>query len=563
MGLEPTPNGEKNLRTRPALSRRIAGALTISALAVGSTLAAGALSPAAAVSPIPTGALSGTVVGASGAIPGASVEIYGDTDLDGAYDDVDQWSATGITGDYSFDHLRPGNYKIQVWANGYDSEYYADAVDEATATPVAVAAGNVAVPPVSLSVSTYSAVPDADTDITGVVTNAATGKPVVGASVTAYNSTTGDEIDWASTDGTGRYVFDDLAAGAPVKLAFYRSGDGGLLGYRTAWSGGARTKAAATQVVVTPGTAVTVSSALTQYAGVTGKVLNPSGGAPYDGWVTVYDADSGYQNDARIRPDGTYYIGDLDPGQEYRVLFTGAFDYPGNDTDADANYYFDQWYANGNSFTSATALTAGASGSWTPGIGATLRDTLVALEQPSVSGDFVVGKTLTANKGRWNRNGNSTFGYEWLRGSAVVGTASTYALTSADAGQGVALRVTITNYDNDKVRTLSAITAAKVAKYSSSVSAKAKKVKKGKKAGAMKVTVSVKAGTQAAAATTGTVKVLAGKKKVATVKIKKGKGTFLVTKAGKHKYKLVYSGNASTLADDGKVTVNLKKAKKK
>lgn len=552
------------MKTRTALTRRLAGGLTITALAVGSTLAVGALSPAAAVSPIPTGSLTGTVVGASGAIPNAYVYIYGDTDLDGDYDDVNSSGSTGLAGDYIFNHLRPGNYKIEYYAGGYDSEYYNDADDMSLATAVVVGTGNSVVPAVTLATAAPSVVVDADTDLTGLVTDAANGRALYGVHVDAIDTTTGYFIGSTHTDSVGRYEFDNLDGHATVKLSFEDENYGGAnLGYRAAWSGGARTKATAAPVTLTPGTAVTASQGLTRLAGISGRAVNPAGAAPLDGYVRVYDVDSDLVSATYLRPDGTFYAGDLNPGEQYKVQFSDAYDYPGNDTDADPTYYFDVWYASDSDFTTATAVAAGAGGSFVPNVDVTLRDSLVALEQPSITGSFVVGKTLTGNKGRWNRNGNSTFSYEWLRGGAtVIGTASTYTLTAADAGQSISLRVTNTNFDYGVQKTLSATTAAGVAKFTSAVSAKAKKVKKGKKAGAALVTISVKVAGQAASKITGTVKVTEGKKKVATVKVKKGKATFLVTKAGKHSYKLAYSGNGSTLSDTGKVTVTVKKSKK-
>ena len=550
------------MRTRFVPSRRIAGALTVSALALGSTLAAGALSPAAAADPIPQGSLSGKVVDANGvAIPGASVWAYGDIDDDDDYGDDTDWfayQATGLAGEFVLANLPAAEYKIEFSAPGYIGEAYLDVDDLDAATPVVVGTGNVALSTVSLATQTYRVTVDEETDVTGLVTDAATGKPIADANVSVYDAVTGDHIDGASTDVTGRYAFDDLEGHGSVKLEFYTDGAGGRLGHRPAWSGGARTKEAAAAVAITPGTAVTVSSALTQYAGITGRVLNPSGVAPFGGWVTAYDADSSYASDASVRADGTYYLGGLNPGEEYRISFSG-YDYPGNDWDAETNYYYDVWYTDGNNFASATPLKV-ASGSWTPDVSVSLRDTLVALEQPSISGNFVVGKTLTGNKGRWNRNGNSTFSYEWLRGSTVVGTASTYKLTAADAGQSIALRVTNTNFDNGKQRTVSATTSAKVAKFGAKFAAKAKKVKKGKKAGATKVTIRVKAKGQAAKAITGKVKVTEGKKKVAKAKVKNGKATFLVkTKPGKHTYAVKYNGNKTTLAAKGKVKVKVKK----
>jgi hypothetical protein len=66
----------------------------------------------------------------------------------------------------------------------------------------------------------------------------------------------------------------------------------------------------------------------------------------------------------------------------------------------------------------------------------------VAAPTPTFTGSAVVGKTLTAQPGRWSPE--ATLSYQWLRGGkAVAGaTQQSYALTSADHGQPIAVRVT-------------------------------------------------------------------------------------------------------------------------
>jgi hypothetical protein len=178
--------------------------------------------------------------------------------------------------------------------------------------------------------------------------------------------------------------------------------------------------------------------------------------------------------------------------------------------------------------------------------------------QDHISGKFQIGKTLTGDRGRWNRSGGSTFGYEWLRGGTVVGTGTTYRLTAADAGKSVALRVTNTNVSMEQQRVATATTRATVAKYAAKVSGKARKVKK---TGATRVRITVKAPGQAARKITGKVKVFDGKKRVAAAKVKKGKASFLLknAKAGKHTYTVKYNGNKTTLAVQGKVKIKVKK----
>lgn len=81
--------------------------------------------------------------------------------------------------------------------------------------------------------------------------------------------------------------------------------------------------------------------------------------------------------------------------------------------------------------------------------------------EPSVSGDAEVGKTLTGTRGTWTGTGTITYTYAWLRCdaagdncSAVANaTASTYALTAADAGSRMRFRVTAGNADGSTVKT--------------------------------------------------------------------------------------------------------------
>lgn len=539
-------------------SRRMVSATAVSALILGSGLTAATVSPVSAARPIPTGLIVGTVAGPGGAaVPGAAVELYNDLDNDGHYN-YTAWTYAGPHGDYLFGQQQPGNYKLYVSAPGFQQEWYHDATTLDLATPLAVGAGQTTFPTVALAAAAPSvSVDPVSTDLTGILTDAATGRPIADAAVDVYDATTGGHLDDAMTDSAGRYAVNGLEGHPSVKAVVYDGGAGGRLGYQSIWSGGARSKRAATPITLTPGTPVTFSAALTQHAGLSGKVLNPAGVAPHWSWVTVFDADSRYVEEASVRADGTFFVGGLNPGEEYRVQVGGGY-YPGDDYDNEEIYYIDAWYADGNNFTTATPVVAGASGTFTPNVNVNLRDSLVALEAPSISGDFVVGKTLTANRGRWNRNANAVFGVEWLRGATVVSTASTYTLTGADAGQPIALRVTLTTFD-DTARTATVTTAAGVAKFAATVSAKKGKTKKGKTS----VLVAVKAAGQAPAGVTGTVTVTKGKKKVGSFKVKSGKVTFSVSKPGKHKYQLVYSGSTTTLKAEGKATITVKSHKKK
>ena len=80
--------------------------------------------------------------------------------------------------------------------------------------------------------------------------------------------------------------------------------------------------------------------------------------------------------------------------------------------------------------------------------------------EPSIVGEPVEGRTLTANRGTWSGSTPMSFAYRWLRcptdggnadGSNCAGiggaTATTYRLRNADVGIRIRVRVTATNTD--------------------------------------------------------------------------------------------------------------------
>jgi hypothetical protein len=537
------------------MGRRLVGLTAAGALAA-SAVALGAAAPASAA-PIPVGSISGVVTGPTGApVVGASVYAIRDVDGNGTYfDDADFFESigTGLAGDYAFDHLPDGNYLLDFSAPGLLSEYYNDATTTATATPVTVAGGAVAVPAVGLAADTTTVVVDADTDVTGTITNAVTGAPIPGASVSAYNATTGAYITGRSADVNGAYELDSLDPAVPVKLSFSEFSSGAALDYTSVWSGGARSKGSAAVITLTPGTPIAASGALTPMAGITGKVLNPAGAVPYGASVVAYDADTNPAASASVRPDGTYYLTNLNPGESYKLQFSG-YDYINNDNANDTHYYLDTWYGGSNDYPNAETLVAGAAGAYTPGIDVTFSDSLTAIEQPSIEGDFLVGKALTANPGRWTKNAGSVFTYEWLRGDTVVATGGTYAPVAGDAGKKLGLRVTNNNLTNGEERVATVTVAGKTVKFMPKVKAKAK-------GGALKITL--KADGQKAKKIKGKVTVKQGKATVGKAKVKKGKATIVLkgkfAKKGKHKFTIKYNGNKTTAAFEKKVKVKVKR----
>jgi hypothetical protein len=68
---------------------------------------------------------------------------------------------------------------------------------------------------------------------------------------------------------------------------------------------------------------------------------------------------------------------------------------------------------------------------------------------PVVSGTPALGQTLSCSSGSWTGVTPLTYTYQWLRnGSAIAGaTGSSYAVQTADQGQGLSCGVTATNSD--------------------------------------------------------------------------------------------------------------------
>lgn len=68
---------------------------------------------------------------------------------------------------------------------------------------------------------------------------------------------------------------------------------------------------------------------------------------------------------------------------------------------------------------------------------------LVTTATPKITGEAVVGKTLTADAGEWGP-AKVTLGYQWYRGSGAIkgATKKTYQLQAADAGTAIKVKVT-------------------------------------------------------------------------------------------------------------------------
>jgi poly(3-hydroxybutyrate) depolymerase len=156
--------------------------------------------------------------------------------------------------------------------------------------------------------------------IRGTVTGP-TGAPVVGALVGAYRPTdVWLPTAYATTDGSGSYVIEDVPAADDYAVVFVPPGDSGLTPeWYDATSREARTAVAVTAAGVAPGVDAGLDGAA---ATISGTVLD-EGGAPVVGsQVWAYAPGNTWVGTASAVTDaaGRYTIVGLPPGS-YRVLF--------------------------------------------------------------------------------------------------------------------------------------------------------------------------------------------------------------------------------------------------
>ena len=192
----------------------------------------------------------------------------------------------------------------------------------------------------------------------------------------------------------------------------------------------------------------------------------------------------------------------------------------------------------------------------------TLGDAIVATLQPRVTGTAALGQALTATPGTWGAGETPVVAYQWLRdGSPVSGaTASSYAVTVADLGRDLALRVTATRtgYAPGSFTTA----ALPVARATTSTTAKAarKKIRQGR---AAVLTITVDA---APASPDGKVAITEGGRTLKTFSIAKGSKKVRIKKlaTGKHTLRVGYLGSETTADSRArKVVVRVLKKRKR
>lgn len=310
--------------------RAVLGGMAAIAIALG-----GATAAVAEDEPIVgTGSISGTVTAAFGGRALAGIEVR--AQLDGDSGSITQ--VTNANGAYTFSDLDDGSYLVRFSDPGgsYDAEYWNGARDARDAQRITVTDG-------SLHPGINAALVSApSSSLSGKVTRADNGTPVVGVSVTAQ----GADGYWASTstDAAGKYTLGGLPGGSYV-LGFHAEGTDLKREY---WPN-VFDYSQATPVVLAEGQAVSgIDASLVAGGAIAGVVTRADGGAPLANvTVNALDANGEIVAFARTNPAGAYVVGGL-PAGSYRVQFGAPA--PGLAT---------EYWENAYSFNAAKAVVVG------------------------------------------------------------------------------------------------------------------------------------------------------------------------------------------------------------
>jgi hypothetical protein len=237
-----------------------------------------------------------------------------------------------------------GNY---YYGGNYLLEWYDNQPDKASATPVAVAAGE-AKAGINAQLATGGS-------ISGTVTDAAGGLPIKSIYVYATNGSNSWN-DYTLDNGT--YIMSGLSTGSyKVKFASSSSDQNYIL----EWYDNKADQASATPLAVTAGSPLSgIDAQLAAGGSITGRVTDETNSCPIpDMEVDVYDLNNHYMGATRTDDNGTYSVSGLPTGS-YKVFFSP---YELN--------YVPEWYDDQPSFYTANpvSVTAGAT---TTGIDAAL-----------------------------------------------------------------------------------------------------------------------------------------------------------------------------------------------
>lgn len=264
------------------------------------------------------GQITGVVTAADTALPLSSIYVQAYT-VDGNFSTS---NFTNSQGQYTLTGLADGAYNVQFddFVSPYLAEWYDDQPTQASATPITLMAG--------ATISNINAALDRGGQITGTVTDAATGLPIEGVWVTAY-ATVLDEngcIQEATsvrtdfTDANGVYTLQPLPSN--TYRLFFRAYSGTAAHYLDEYYNDKPDLASADPLVVTaPAVISNIDAALVKGGQISGQITAADTTLPLDDVsVYAYDSDGSYVDSASANASGVYTITKLVSG-DYRLSF--------------------------------------------------------------------------------------------------------------------------------------------------------------------------------------------------------------------------------------------------
>ncbi len=470
----------------------------------------------------------------------------------GGHDDL-----TNALGVFAIEDVPSGSYTVSFYdpIEEYLGERFNNIPDSDTTSvpaPVVVNPGQV-VAGIDATLTPRPAPAIAPTvELTGSVKNDA-GVPIIGALVSAWNTPNApakeESVTSTRVNRAGVFVFDDLdGPETQYKLlaSAQEQGDNEAFSLFSQWFGQRTTYDRATTVTLTPGATLPGADiTLMRAGGIEGSITGVTG-LPLSGRVTLTSVNGQYSGAASTEVDNSYRTRTVYPGK-YKVQFSD-----------NSFSHVPEWWKD-STFEDATVITI-KPGQLVSGVSAVLGASLLANERPKIKGYPWVGKSISVDSGMWNLQDGTQFSYEWLIGSTVVGTGTSFTPTKSQIRDKLTVRVLAENGRLSGTATTAATAKIgyqpkvkikiKGAKASLKVKAKPVKGKKVKGKVVVKEIVKIKKN--------GDVKY----KKIAKGKIKKGKATVSLTKLkkkGKHKLVFYFTGKGKVGSTEVNKKVKIKR----
>lgn len=379
-----------------------------------------------------TTSISGTVTEAGTHTPLSQVGVRA-YQIGGENEVYETFFPTNAKGEYKLESLPAGEYRVEFYVHpetqNFLDRYWDDSPTYAGATPVKVNEGE-DLPNINAELKPGGV-------IEGEVTEAGAGRELEEISIAAISESGGEPyFGFALTAHGGHYKIQGLPTGR-YEVYFYPESEQNLVPQY--WDD-ALTAAAATLVEVEAGKTASpaIDAALEVGGEVSGTVTDATTHAGLAHITVIAYSSSG---------EAVGY-GETNANGEYtlRGLATGSYKIKFED-EGEVSKYITQYYNDELSLASAGLVNV-VQKQRTSGIDAALVpkapfNTAV----PVASGTPIAGQTLSCSTGSWTGSPAPTYTYAWLRDGVAIpsATAGTYAVQSADIGNGLTCKVTATN----------------------------------------------------------------------------------------------------------------------